>query len=174
MKLNLGCGKDYRDGWVNINDKPFHKCDLILDLNRFPYPFEDNSVDYILLKDVLEHLEDTFKVIGECHRILKPTGRIHIHVPHHTDSAGMGAPEHKHYFCIYSFDFCEDDGKSSAKYVDYTFKVTGRFQFNRYKCFNRPLGWLFSHFKSLVTYSFLCYLFPSCDCIFNLDKVVKK
>lgn len=84
-KLNLGCGKDYRQGFVNIDAaKP---CDLIHDLNEFPYPFKDNSVDFILASHILEHLKEPEKFFGEIWRILKPEGILKIKVPH-KDSIG--------------------------------------------------------------------------------------
>ena len=36
MKLNLGCGKDYIDGWVNVDLYDDSKCDVVYDLEKFP------------------------------------------------------------------------------------------------------------------------------------------
>ena len=36
MKLNLGCGKDYRDGWVNVDFYDDSTCDIKHDLEVFP------------------------------------------------------------------------------------------------------------------------------------------
>ena len=33
MKLNLGCGKDYIDGWVNVYLYDDSTCDITHDLN---------------------------------------------------------------------------------------------------------------------------------------------
>lgn len=82
MKLNLGCGDDIRDGWVNVNFFPHRGIDVVCDLNQFPYPFKDKSANYILLDNVLEHLEDTVKTVFECHRILSDTGVLEIRVPY--------------------------------------------------------------------------------------------
>ena len=41
MKLNLGCGKDIRHGYVNL-DIVNYGGNQIHDINAFPYPFEDN------------------------------------------------------------------------------------------------------------------------------------
>lgn len=83
MKLNLGCGTDKRQGYVNIDIRREVNPDLIWDLERLPYPFEDNSVEEILAKDVLEHI--SFRrveaVLREWHRILKPNGQIYIQAP---------------------------------------------------------------------------------------------
>ena len=47
MKLNLGCGKDYIDGWVNVDFYDDSKCDVTHDLEEFPWPWEDDSVSEI-------------------------------------------------------------------------------------------------------------------------------
>ena len=41
-KLNLGCGNDYKDGFVNV-DIGNCKKDLEHNLEIFPYPFEDDQ-----------------------------------------------------------------------------------------------------------------------------------
>lgn len=44
------------------------------DLNKFPYPFEDNSFDVITSNRVIEHLFFPVRFMLEVHRILKPNG----------------------------------------------------------------------------------------------------
>jgi predicted SAM-dependent methyltransferase len=58
MKLNLGCGSDYRQGYINV-DRVSGVADVVHDLNVFPYPWSDNSVDEIVARHILEHLEDS-------------------------------------------------------------------------------------------------------------------
>lgn len=73
MKLNLGCGNNYLKGYINVDRVP-GIADLVYDLDEFPYPWPDNSVDEILMRHVLEHLQDIRKVMDELWRILKPGG----------------------------------------------------------------------------------------------------
>ncbi len=73
MKLNLGCGSEYLKGYINI-DIMQGVADVVWDLNKCPYPFEDDSVDYVLAKHVLEHLDDVISVMNELHRIVKKGG----------------------------------------------------------------------------------------------------
>ena len=47
MKLNLGCGKDYIDDWVNVDFYDDSKCDVTHDLEAFPWPWENDSVSEI-------------------------------------------------------------------------------------------------------------------------------
>jgi len=48
---------------------------LKIDLER-PFPVESNSEDFLLLMNVLEHLYDHHNCLEECHRVLKPGGRL--------------------------------------------------------------------------------------------------
>ena len=46
-KINLGCGHDYKDGWVNVDFYDDSKCDVVHDLEEFPWPWEDLSLIHI-------------------------------------------------------------------------------------------------------------------------------
>jgi len=83
MKLNLGCGNDIKEGYINVDIKEIQGVDLILDISKDRLPFVDGCVEEILLKDVLEHISYTRveHVLKECHRVLKQGGRIYIQCP---------------------------------------------------------------------------------------------
>ena len=92
MKLNLGSGSKILKGYVNVDKFQYYNPDVVHDLEKFPYPFEDNSVDEILLSHVLEHIgqnPDVFNnIVKEFYRICKNNSIIDIRVPH---------PRHDHY-----------------------------------------------------------------------------
>ncbi|GIW63276.1 MAG: hypothetical protein KatS3mg091_078 [Patescibacteria group bacterium] len=81
-KLNLGCGQDYKIGWVNVDADHNVKADLYFDVAK-KFPLKDESFDYILAQDVLEHL--TFQqakiFLSECKRVLRVNGVLEIRVP---------------------------------------------------------------------------------------------
>lgn len=79
MKINLGCGTDIKDGYLNIdlhNKDPRVKIANVLDLNFI----ESNSVEVVHAQDVLEHfcMTDAKKALVEWARVLKPGGTIYI------------------------------------------------------------------------------------------------
>lgn len=86
LKLNLGCGHNKLLSYCNVDQVPEYDPDVLMDLEKFPWPWEDNSVEEIVLCHVLEHLGETRDIyLGiwrEMYRILKPSGEIHITVPH--------------------------------------------------------------------------------------------
>jgi hypothetical protein len=85
IKLNLGCGHYYLDGWVNVDFYDDSKCDIKHDLEVFPWPWEDNSVSEILIKHTLEHLGADWKVyikiLQEMYRVCEDDATITVRVP---------------------------------------------------------------------------------------------
>lgn len=84
IKLNIGCGNKILDGWVNI-DSTFRKgVGLVLDLSIHKLPYPDNSVDFILAENILEHISrhKQEEFLSELVRTLKPGGRITLEMPH--------------------------------------------------------------------------------------------
>ena len=98
MKLNLGCGSKILKGFVNLDKFEYYKPDIVHDLEKFPYPFEENSVDEILLSHVLEHIgqdPETFNlIIKELYRICKNSSLIDIRVPHPRHDDFISDPTH--------------------------------------------------------------------------------
>jgi methyltransferase family protein len=104
-KLNLGCGKFKLSGYHNVDAWPEANPDQLIDLNRLPLPFPDNSFDEVRADHVLEHLHDVFGTMLDLHRVCSNGALIKVKVPHF--SRGMTHPDHKHCFDVtfrYYFD----------------------------------------------------------------------
>ena len=82
-KLNLGCYKDIKEGYVNVDKEQFFKgIDKVVNLEKTPYPFENNTFDEVLAYLVLEHLNiNRIEFYDELHRICKAGAIIKIKVP---------------------------------------------------------------------------------------------
>lgn len=102
IKLNLGCSIIPMPGYTNVDCRPLKGVDVVHDLNVYPWPWADGSVDYIHARNVLEHLIDPLKAIKEMSRILKPGGEVYIRVPH-MYGPGASAVGHLHYFKLFWF-----------------------------------------------------------------------
>lgn len=83
MRLNLGCGDDIREGYVNVDFRKTHPSVVEMDLARLPWEFETGSADEILMLDFLEHFpyRETKRLLLECFRILKDDGELVVQVP---------------------------------------------------------------------------------------------
>ena len=84
MKLNLGCGKDIRKGYINIDiyQHPGVKLDYICDVSK-KIPLKNKSIEYVYIAHNLEHYNwlDAENVLREVKRVLKPKGKVRILVP---------------------------------------------------------------------------------------------
>lgn len=98
MKLNLGCGFNKPLGYVHVD--MFKECDpdVLHDLETFPWPFENNSTDEMLLNHSLEHIGQQssvfLKIIQELYRISKNGATIQINVPHPRHDNFISDPTH--------------------------------------------------------------------------------
>lgn len=86
MKLNVGCGIDYREGFINIDGSDtLSKVDKVIDISTeslLSY-FNEGEVEYILANDIIEH-HFHWQAIGimeEFYALLKQTGQVEIQVP---------------------------------------------------------------------------------------------
>lgn len=111
VKLNIGCGGDYRDGYLNIDHpESATRHDVSMDLDLPEWDFPDGYADEILANDMLEHLEKPDKVMMEIYRILKTGGVLIGRVPYSKSDGAYQCMEHKCFFTEKSFDaFCEGE-----------------------------------------------------------------
>ena len=132
MKLNFGCGEFKKEHFINVDNNPVVHPDLLLDLNKIPYTFEDNSIDRIEADHVLEHLYEPFIVMREWWRILKPSGLLVVRVPHYT--RGFTHPDHKRGFDV-TFPCYFNPHFAKSSYTGIPFKL----QKVRFHWFAQPL-----------------------------------
>lgn len=83
IKLNIGSHSKRIQGFINVDILELENVDIVHDLTKLPWPFENNSIEEILAQEFFEHIGWRFTqdIIGECYRILKPNGKLKIQVP---------------------------------------------------------------------------------------------
>lgn len=177
-KLNLGCGTDIREGWVNLDSADLPGVDVVHDLSVLPLPFEDGRFSEVLCQDVLEHV-DYPPVLRELHRVMVPGGRLKISSPHFTSVAFYIDPTHKTAFSIDTFGFFvrESTYGDRAYYFDFRFQriESIRLVFHRYRLqpWNYVIEPLVNSSLGMQRYyeeTFLSRLFPAS----NLEIVLVK
>jgi len=110
MKLNLGSGKDYRHGYINVDQSRIFKADVYHNL-ELPWPWPDDSVSEIYCSHILEHIHNIVLFFNEAYRVLKPSGTMEIIVPHYLHPWAYGDPSHVRFLSeesIYPFSIHAD------------------------------------------------------------------
>lgn len=125
--LNLGCGKDIRKDWVNLDLNNGEGVDIVHDLDIFPYPFKDNIFTKINVEAIMEHLNNPKKFIDEIHRISKKDCKTNITVPHFSSWSVWGDITHKRGFNSTSLD-CVDIKKRNFSLLE---KENIKFKINK-------------------------------------------
>jgi len=81
-KLQIGANVCLLPGWLNTDLYPQSPGSMTLDATK-PFPFNSASFDYVFSEHQMEHIsyDDALTMLRECHRILRPGGKIRIAVP---------------------------------------------------------------------------------------------
>lgn len=97
MKLDIGCGKNKREGFHGVDQFPMEDVDTVLDMNTPVWPWEDNSVDEVHCSHFLEHLtqEQRCHFMNELFRVMKPGAKATIITPSWASTRAYGDPTHK-------------------------------------------------------------------------------
>lgn len=97
MKVDFGCGKNKREGFVGCDSIAFEGVDFVCDLAHDKMPFEDNTVEEFHASHFLEHLSGPERVhfLNELWRVCKPGAKGTIITPHWSHERAYGDPTHK-------------------------------------------------------------------------------
>lgn len=106
-RLNLGSGKDYKPGWLNLDVLDRAEPDVVLDLGQpcewpmtLPTRFggvlhlEAGSLDSVYANNVLEHVPDLPMLMTNVLRLLKDGGDFDIEVPYEKAPTAWQDPTH--------------------------------------------------------------------------------
>ncbi len=129
VKLDFGCGTRPKEGFEGVDllaPNAEHKVDLF----KFPFPWEDNSVDEIYCSHFVEHLpareverrdltepvhekflnqDFLFAFFDECWRILKPGATMMVIVPSGRSDRAYQDPTHRRFIVAETFGYLNKD-----------------------------------------------------------------
>jgi len=125
-RLNMGCGVNIEKNSTNLDYFKLNGVDVVHDLNKFPYPFKDNTFEEVFADNVLEHLNDPQKPLEELSRICKPGAVIDIIVPLAPTMHAFRDPTHKLFFTYRTFEYFTEESKSLNHYTKARFKILSR------------------------------------------------
>lgn len=129
--IELGCGTSKMEHAIGIDVLNLPGVDYVANLEEGLKFLPDNSVDEIHSSHFLEHIQNFELLLRDIHRVLKPTGKKYIAVPHFSNPYYYSDYTHKRFFGLYTFDYFshpEDQlrRKVPAFYVDFHFKTLKR------------------------------------------------
>lgn len=86
IKLDIGCGNNKTEGFIGIDYHQYGNVDIVHDIEKTPWPLEDDSVLVATCSHVLEHINPHggvfVNVLNEIWRVLKPGCQIAFVVPY--------------------------------------------------------------------------------------------
>jgi SAM-dependent methyltransferase len=107
VRMNLGSGKDYKPGWLNVDILDRAEPDLVLDLSRplaLPSRFPSRTCGTVQLaqgqfetihaNNVLEHVPDLPGLMTQCLSLLQEGGIFEIEVPYEKALTAWQDPTH--------------------------------------------------------------------------------
>jgi predicted SAM-dependent methyltransferase len=82
LKVNVGCGNEPFQHWINLDLSPETRADVIWDVTN-GLPFPNDSCAFIYSEHFLEHMsvQDGVRFLVECRRSLQPGGVVRIGMP---------------------------------------------------------------------------------------------
>jgi len=175
MKLHLGCGNDYLEGYINCDISKEVNPDKIVNLEKIPLPFKENCIEEIIANHVLEHITNFIPLIHEFHRICKDKSLIKIKVPFYSSWGQFNDPTHVRFFTPFTFSYF-----NKGNYSHEVGSKRDMFEIKKIKInfgigHSSKLNWLFNPLLNLnhrVYCRFFAWIFPAAEIEFEL--IVKK
>lgn len=94
LLLDLGSGAAPRYGHAGVDKFGMDGVDWIVDLEKFPWPWEDSSVDGVTCNHLVEHVADLVGFMGELWRVCKPGAMVEISHPYAFNVRAWQDPTH--------------------------------------------------------------------------------
>ncbi len=155
-KLHLGCGEDYKEGYINIDFNRNVKADLYLDLEQL-FPFPDDYFEEIFTEGTVEHIskKNIFQFFDECWRVCFNGAKIKILTNHFSSVWATQHLDHKCQFGVDTLGNFNPDGMFNGESY-------GKARFNVNEIY------LFFFYPKMVNWNFLSKL--PINWIFNLTR----
>jgi SAM-dependent methyltransferase len=132
-KLDIGCGRNKDPQFTGIDIHHWPGVDVVWDLEKFPWPLEDNTFSYIKAIHVVEHINDQVGFFREIHRVAANNAIVHLETPHFSSRDSWADPTHVRHMSLFFTDQMTGNG--------YLVDTTGQFELvNRRVNFGSLLG----------------------------------
>ena len=119
IKLDLGCGQNKQQGFIGADIVKLPGVDQVVDLEKFPWPWKDESVEEVFSSHYIEHTSDMISFMEELYRILVVGGRATIYAPYYSSMRAWQDPTHKRAISEASFLYYNRDWRVANKLDHY-------------------------------------------------------
>ncbi len=134
LRLNLACGEIKKEGFVGVDIVPLPGVDIVHDLTKFPWPFQDQSVDEVFVSHYAEHVPDLIAFMNELYRITKPGAKVCIIGPYYASIRCWQDPTHVRALSEETFKYFSKEWREAWKLshypIDADFDFTYSFRLN--------------------------------------------
>jgi hypothetical protein len=132
LRLDLGCGKNKKSGFVGVDAIAFEGVDVVANLAADRWPWEDGSVEEVHCSHFLEHLTnlegrwERVHFFNELWRVLEKGGKCSLILPHWASTRYYGDPTHREPFSEMGFYYLNSQWRAgNAPHTDAAHAATG-------------------------------------------------
>lgn len=132
IRIDLGAGKNKKEGFIGVDSISFEGVDVVCNVGKDRWPWDDSSVDEAHCSHLLEHLTnldgkwERIHFFNELYRVLKPGAKCQLVIPHWCSNRYYGDPTHKEPFSEMGFYYLDKTWRASnAPHTDAEFNPNG-------------------------------------------------
>ena len=174
MRIQVGCGNDKRQGYVNIDSSKEVNPDVVWNLEKTPLPFKDNEINFVLANHVMEHIENFIPLMHDLHRVCKPNSIIKIRTPFYSSWGQFNDPTHRRFFTLFTFEYFKKNNYSHEvscnKDMFFPKKIKINYGIGKLK----KLNWIVNPLLNL-NHNFYCrffaWIFPASEIEYVLEVI---
>jgi SAM-dependent methyltransferase len=119
FRLDVACGQNKTPEFFGVDIAAEEGVDLVHDLENFPWPIPDNSVDEIVCNHYIEHTKDLIKFMNEIYRIMKPGAKALFRAPYYNSMRAWQDPTHTRAISEATFLYYNKDWRTQNKLDHY-------------------------------------------------------
>jgi predicted SAM-dependent methyltransferase len=113
LRLDLACGRNKQPGYLGVDRVALEGVDRVVDLEAYPWPWPDASVETVYCSHFIEHVSDFCAFMNELWRVMIPGGTATIIAPYYTSMRAWQDPTHKRAISEASFLYANKDWRTA-------------------------------------------------------------
>ena len=126
MVLDIGCGsRKIEADAIGIDVSPESAADHVWNLDRYPWPLEENRFSRIHMSHVIEHLEDPMRAMAEVYRVARDGADVFVTTPHFSSHNSYVDPTHRRHLAAASFEYFTGKDFPSFAGSPFRFEIVG-------------------------------------------------